>query len=97
MLNHSEEKIEPPRRTYDRSKRRVFNYESGQRNECCACGEYFAKNSTFTNHRIGSFKHDTRRCMTVKEMLDKGFSKSQTDFWLSPVREENKGYFRRFK
>ena len=39
----------------------------GDRNQCCACDEYFNSSSAFDQHRTGSF-NGTRRCLTVVEM-----------------------------
>jgi len=54
------------------------------RNQCCACDEYFNSSRAFDQHRTGLFD-DTRRCLTVVEMQAKTFSKTQDDFWLCPV------------
>ena len=56
----------------------------GDRNQCCACDEYFNSSGAFDQHRTGLFD-DTRRCLTVVEMRAKNFSKTKDDFWLCPV------------
>ena len=72
-------------------KRRKLN---GQRYQCCACGEYFNKVVTFDLHRVGKFDKD-RRCLTVQEMRDRNMTKTQDDYWLAPITEKAKEYFKR--
>lgn len=59
----------------------------GDRNQCPTCGEFFASTSAFDKHRTGPWgKADgtpsKRRCLTVQEMVDKGFLKNATDYWI---------------
>lgn len=64
---------------------------SGNRHLCRACQEYVSSDSVFDrhHHRIGGFGDPTnpRRCLTVTEMLDKGFAKSDRGFWVRRRRE----------
>ena len=57
----------------------------GQQNQCRGCGKYFARNSAFSKHRVGSFGKD-RRCMTDEEMESK-FRKCEDGFWRLLPRE----------
>ena len=57
---------------------------SGQRNQCGACGQYFARTAGFTQHRTGSFTDDTRRCLSVSEMQERGFQLDVSGFWRMP-------------
>lgn len=61
----------------------------GQRNQCGACREYFARNSGHAKHRVGSFSEDTRRCLSVPEMEARGFTRAAGGFWRMPSRGEN--------
>jgi len=81
----------PPRRIPIYGK---LHYESGQRCQCAACGEYFRKIKAFENHRVGKFGwnkvKNTRRCLTPKEMRAKGMAIDSLDFWLLPASEDEK-------
>jgi len=93
ILTSTEEKKSPKKGLHIRRK---LTPASGQRCECCACHEYFNKNYTFDAHRVGSFgAKNTRRCLTVKEMEDRGFTKTQDDYWLAPITEKDKEYFKK--
>jgi len=60
----------------------------GQQNQCPSCGQFFARNSTFSAHRIGRFGKD-RRCMTTDELVEAGFKLHADGFWrgLGPGRD----------
>ena len=60
----------------------------GQRNQCAACRQYFARNSGFTKHRIGTFGVD-RRCLTVPELQERGFQRDVSGFWRVPSTGTN--------
>jgi hypothetical protein len=70
---------------------------NGDRNQCAACEEYFNSTGAFTKHRVGSYEPDTRRCLTVAEMEAKTFSKTQDDFWLSPVAPKDRERLNRIR
>lgn len=55
---------------------------SGPISECSGCGLVFNSPSSFDAHRIGSFEPDERRCLTMQEMLEKGFTKNDHDLWI---------------
>jgi len=55
----------------------------GHRCQCPACGEYFNHEYGFEKHRVGKFKAGHRRCLTVGEMVTKGFSKNLKGFWIT--------------
>jgi len=67
---------------------------TGQRCQCAACGEFFRKVRAFEGHRVGKFGwkkvKNNRRCLTPKEMKEKGMAKDSLDFWLLPASEEEK-------
>lgn len=69
----------------------------GDRNQCAACEEYFNSTDAFTKHRVGSYEPDRRRCLTVAEMEAKTFSKTQDDFWLSPVAPKDRERLNRIR
>jgi hypothetical protein len=47
---------------------------SGDRNQCCACGQLFSKD---------------RRCLTVAQMYAKGMSINAAGFWISSAMPED--------
>ena len=57
----------------------------GDRNQCTVCGEMFNSSSAFERHRTGSYGKpgvpSKRRCLTVPEMLAKGYEKNAAFFW----------------
>lgn len=61
----------------------------GSRCQCPACGEFFSSVATFDRHRIGDFAGvgglNTRRCLSVVEMLVQEWPKTETGFWLRPA------------
>lgn len=87
----AEDKKTPNLHQHILQKRRKL---SGQRCQCCACGEYFNKVVTFDLHRVGKFDKD-RRCLTVQEMRDRNMTKTQDDYWLAPITEKAKEYFKK--
>lgn len=58
----------------------------GKRCQCAACGLYFKSPSGFDRHRYGPYTLDpkTRRCLTVTELLQRGWSLNAAGFWLRP-------------
>lgn len=53
---------------------------SGDRCQCCACGEYFNRVSLFDKHRHGPM--DARACLTVDQMTAKGWRLNAAGFWV---------------
>jgi len=68
----------------------------GDRNQCCACDEYFNSIKAFDQHRTGLF-NGTRRCLTVVEMQAKNFGKTKDDFWLCPVSPKDRERLNRIR
>jgi hypothetical protein len=60
---------------------------SGDRNQCCACGQLFNSTFAFDKHRTGEFGKD-RRCLTTDEMKAKGMAVNAAGFWVSSVMPE---------
>ena len=56
---------------------------SGDRCQCTACGEYFNSTYAFDKHRKGDYK--ARFCLSVDEMIAKGFGKNPKGFWTSSI------------
>lgn len=56
---------------------------TGDRCQCASCKEYFNSTKSFDSHRVGKFSHDQRRCLTIAEMVKKGFAKNPAGFWVS--------------
>lgn len=56
--------------------------------KCSVCGEYFNSTYAFDSHRTGPFgeKWRERRCLTVAEMTEKGFSLNSTGHWITKRR-----------
>jgi len=56
---------------------------TGNRNQCTGCNEYFNHDYGFDRHRIGKHTGNQRRCLSVAEMIKKGFSKNAKRFWIT--------------
>lgn len=64
---------------------------TGCRCQCTACSEFFASPGAFDRHRRGSFAvpgslQHCRRCMTLDEMSEAGWSRNPRGFLLAPDR-----------
>ena len=61
----------------------------GSRCQCPECGEFFSSVATFDRHRVGEFAGaggvNTRRCLTVAEMMAQEWPKTEKGFWLRPA------------
>jgi hypothetical protein len=55
---------------------------TGRRNQCQGCKAYFNSDTPFDMHRTGDHGVD-RRCRTVEEMLEKGFSLNAAGYWIA--------------
>jgi hypothetical protein len=58
---------------------------------CAACGEDFGGVRAFDAHRVGSHEHsfsrehpNGRRCLTVEEMVERGFQRNSAGRWSLP-------------
>jgi hypothetical protein len=60
---------------------------TGNRCQCPACGECFNSVFGFDRHRVGGW--DNRRCLSIAAMLDKGFSRASSGFWITATRNSN--------
>lgn len=62
---------------------------TGSRVQCPACGELFASVAVFDRHRVGEFAGsdgvNTRRCLTVPELMTQEWPKTDRGFWLRPA------------
>ena len=58
---------------------------TGNRCQCTTCGEYFNGVTPFDHHRVGSYakpdQPNTRRCLTLAEMVAAGFIRNAAGFW----------------
>ena len=63
---------------------------TGSRCQCAACGEVFNSVSVFDLHRVGSWHayRSTRRCLTVIEMMARGWTKNTRRFWIQRKRRD---------
>ena len=61
---------------------------TGSRCKCTACGQLFNSVSTFDQHRVGGWENRgaNRRCLTVAEMLTKGWQLNAGGFWIRRSR-----------
>lgn len=61
---------------------------TGQLCQCTICGHTFGGERGFERHRTGDYaqhgKANTRRCMTVAEMLAAGLSQDARSIWRRP-------------
>ena len=60
----------------------------GDRNQCQSCKEYFNSTGAFEGHRTGKHGVD-RRCRTVNEMIERGYSKNKLGFWIASKMPES--------
>jgi hypothetical protein len=65
-------------------------------NECGACGQDFNGQRIFDAHRVGSHAHDYtpqradgRRCLTVSEMRQRGWTLNRHGRWIDPNRSRD--------
>lgn len=61
---------------------------TGNRCQCPTCGEYFNGAAGFDAHRIGEYAkaaqpHDPRRCLTLAEMIARGWIRNAKGFWVT--------------
>lgn len=63
----------------------------GQRNQCAGCGELFNSTHAFEKHRTGEMS--ARRCLTSKEMVEKGMVKKPSGFWVGSEWEPDVAFF----
>ncbi len=57
---------------------------TGNRCECCACGQRFNAVSTFDRHRSGPFEgSEPRRCACPAALLLRGWSQNAGGFWVT--------------
>ena len=54
----------------------------GNHNQCQGCKEYFNSTGAFDKHRTGKHGVD-RRCRTVEEMIEIGFSLNAAGYWIA--------------
>jgi hypothetical protein len=54
---------------------------TGARCKCSGCAEYFNSVSVFDAHRVGGFGPE-RRCLSIGEMLAKGWIRNSAQFWI---------------
>ena len=61
---------------------------TGSRCRCSGCGEYFNSVSVFDRHRVGSWEAEgaNRRCLTILEMLSRGWQLNSRGFWIERQR-----------
>jgi hypothetical protein len=61
---------------------------TGSRCRCSGCDEYFNSVSIFDRHRIGNWETEgsNRRCLTVLEMLSRGWRLNARSFWIERQR-----------
>lgn len=60
----------------------------GSRCRCPTCGEWFNSTSTFDRHRVGPWtdRGTHRRCLSVAEMTERGWSLNAKGFWIERRR-----------
>lgn len=60
---------------------------TGNRCQCPTCNEYFNGVAGFDAHRIGPYD-DTRRCLTVAEMIEHGWYRNRAGFWVTDSKPQ---------
>ena len=65
---------------------------SGRACQCATCGEFFNSDTMFGRHRVGHYERgstpSSRRCLSVAEMLAKGWARNRRGLWVSRLRQE---------
>ncbi len=65
---------------------------TGSRCLCRTCGERFNSVSMFDRHRVGRIDLAApscgRRCLTVAEMIARGYSRNASAFWIERTRRD---------
>lgn len=59
----------------------------GKQCQCRGCNQYFRSVTAFEKHRVGTFRPNTRRCLTVAEMQASGME-LRGSFWVSEAYEK---------
>lgn len=61
---------------------------TGNRCRCAKCGTLFNSVSVFDRHRVGSWQDagKYRRCLSVDEMVARGWSQNARGFWIERQR-----------
>lgn len=54
---------------------------------CAACNLVFNSTASFDFHRVGTYEPDTRRCLTLVEMRQKGMVQDGRGQWVKPGRK----------
>ena len=69
---------------------------NGERNQCGTCGHFFTGTKSFDRHRTGPWGKQgvpsKRRCLTIPEMIEKGFTRNEYFYWTidgASVDDEN--------
>ena len=62
-------------------------YLTGNRCQCPSCGRLFTSPREFDRHRVGDFArrsewHDARRCLSLAELIAKGWRTNARGFWM---------------
>jgi len=52
---------------------------------CSVCKKMFNSTYAFDKHRIGTFRPNTRRCMTTGEMREAGMGENWRGRWVSTL------------
>lgn len=61
---------------------------TGNRTECTTCLECFNSESAFDRHLVSNYDYrkSTRRCLTVPQMIAKGFTTNPKGYWIRSQR-----------
>lgn len=58
------------------------------RSTCMKCGEVFKSVSSFDKHQVGNHSDDTRRCLSVDEMISQGMLKNEKGEWIGSIYDK---------
>lgn len=61
---------------------------TGNRCQCPTCGRYFNSLTGFDRHLVRDYGNNTRpvRCLSVRQMEAKGFSRNAAGWWITKRR-----------
>lgn len=67
---------------------------TGSRCQCADCGKYFGSVRGFDRHRVGKFDNPAkrRRCLTLVELLARGWDRDARGFLLTPDLRRPQGH-----
>ena len=62
------------------------------RSQCACCQQVIAGTKAFDAHRVGPYtrKQQRRRCLTSREMRQRGMAQNEQGWWTLPAHKPNR-------